>query len=60
MSLSRIVLWLLALVICGVVLSVVLNVLKAILIVGIVALAIGVGLGLSRSRRKPNLPRIER
>ena len=57
MSLSRIILWLLALAVCAVVLSFVLNVLKAILIVSAVGLAFGIGLGLRHSsRRKPVLP----
>lgn len=52
MSLSRIVVALLVLVLAGAVLSLVFNVLKAVLIVGVVGIALGIALSL-RPRRSP-------
>ena len=44
---------LVVLAICAVVLSLILNIMKALLIVGAVGVAFGLGLGLRRARRKP-------
>jgi uncharacterized membrane protein len=55
MPLFRIVAIVFVLVLCGAVLALVLNVLRAILIVSAVALAIGVVLGLRHTRRKRRL-----
>ena len=52
MPLFRIVVWVFVLAICAIVLSLILNVLKALIIVGVAGLAIGVALGLKRMKRE--------